>query len=47
MITLMKRVNAKDRLISAIAVTSLTLIKTAVLEMIMKTFVRDLYDEDV
>ena len=47
MITLMKRVNARDRPISATAVTSLTLIETAVLEMIMKAFVRSLYDEDV
>ena len=43
----MRRVNVKDRFISATAVTSLTLIETAVLKMIMKTFVRDLYDEDV
>ena len=43
----MRKVNVKNRLILATAATSLTLIKIAVLKMIMKTFIRDLYDEDV
>ena len=47
-VTLMGRVNARDRPTSAaIDATPLTLMESAVLEMVMKAFVRGLHDEDI
>ncbi len=46
--TLMGRVNARDRPSSTTGpATPLSLMEAAVLEMVMKAFVRGLYDEDV